>query len=112
MFIGVIIVAIVGNAAEHASALMMVYKNKMNVAVEIAVGSTLQVAMFVLPILVLLSLFFTTSMPLIFTWPELISMVTAVLLMIMLSVDGDSNWFDGLMLLAVYVIMGIGFYLI
>src|SRR5690606_23853885 len=82
LFIGVIIVAIVGNAAEHASAIIMAYKNKMNVAIEIAVGSTLQVAMFVLPILVILSQFFTTAMPLVFTWPELISMVTAVLLMI------------------------------
>lgn len=112
LFIGIIIVAIVGNAAEHASAVIMAYKNKMDVAVEIAVGSTLQVAMFVLPILVLLSLVFTTSMPLIFTWPELISMVTAVLLMIMLTNDGDSNWFDGLVLLAAYVIMGLGFYFV
>ncbi|WP_106496381.1 calcium/proton exchanger [Lentibacillus sp. Marseille-P4043] len=112
LFIGVIIVAIVGNAAEHASAVMMAYKDKMDTAVEIAVGSTLQVAMFVLPVLVLVSLFFITPMPLIFTWPELISMVTAVLLMIMLSIDGDSNWFDGLILLAAYVIMGIGFYLV
>ncbi|CDQ38733.1 MULTISPECIES: calcium/proton exchanger [Virgibacillus] len=112
LFIGVIIVAIVGNAAEHGSAVIMAYKNKMDVAVEIAVGSTLQVAMFVAPVLVLLSLFFTTSMPLVFTWAELISMVTAVLLMIRISVDGDSNWFEGLVLLAAYVIMGIGFYLL
>lgn len=112
LFIGIIIVAIVGNAAEHASAIIMAYKNKMDVAVEIAVGSTLQVAMFVLPILVLLSLLFPTPMPLVFTWPELISMVTAVLLMITLSNDGDSNWFDGLALLAAYVIMAIGFYFI
>lgn len=112
LFIGVIIVAIVGNAAEHASAIIMAYKNKMNVAIEIAVGSTLQVAMFVLPILVILSQFFTTAMPLVFTWPELISMVTAVLLMIILSSDGDSNWFDGLTLLAAYFIMAIGFYFI
>ncbi|MBT2215311.1 calcium/proton exchanger [Virgibacillus dakarensis] len=112
LFIGVIIVAIVGNAAEHASAVIMAYKNKMEVAVEIAVGSTLQIAMFVAPVLVLLSLFFTTSMPLVFTWAELISMVMAILLMIMISVDGDSNWFDGLVLLAAYFIMGIGFYLL
>ena len=112
LFIGVIIVAIVGNAAEHASEVMMAYKDKMDVAVEIAVGSTLQVAMFVLPILVLLSLLFPTSMPLVFTWPELISMVTAVLLTVTLSNDGDSNWFDGLVLLAAYFIVGIGFYFI
>lgn len=112
LFIGVIIVAIVGNAAEHASAVILAYKNKMDVAVEIAVGSTLQVAMFVAPVLVLLSLIFTTSMPLIFSWPELMAMAAAVFLMIMISIDGDSNWFDGLVLVAAYVIMGIGFYLI
>ncbi|AZV41289.1 calcium/proton exchanger [Peribacillus asahii] len=112
LFIGVIIVAIVGNAAEHASAIIMAYKNKMDIAVEIAVGSTLQIAMFVAPVLVLLSLFFPTYMPLVFTWPELISMVTAVFLMIMISNDGETNWFEGLTLMAAYVIMGIGFYLL
>ena len=112
LFIGIIIVAIVGNAAEHASAVMMAYKNKMDVAVEIAIGSTLQVAMFVAPVLVLLSFLFETSMPLVFTWPELISMVTAVLLMIMITIDGESNWFEGLVLLAAYFIMGVGFYLL
>ncbi|KKE77973.1 calcium/proton exchanger [Oceanobacillus caeni] len=112
LFIGVIIVAIVGNAAEHASAVLMALKNKMDVAVEIAVGSTLQVAMFVAPVLVLVSLLFETSMPLVFTWPELISMVTAVFLTIMISIDGESNWFEGLALLAAYLIMGVGFYLL
>jgi len=112
LFIGVIIVAIVGNAAEHASAIIMAYKNKMDIAVEIAVGSTLQIAMFVAPVLVLLSLLFPIYMPLVFTWPELISMVTAVFLMIMISNDGETNWFEGLTLMAAYVIMGIGFYLL
>ncbi|MCY9162094.1 calcium/proton exchanger [Bacillus atrophaeus] len=112
LFIGVIIVAIVGNAAEHASAIIMAYKNKMDVAVEIAVGSTLQIAMFVAPILVICSLFFPTSMPLVFTLPELVSMVSAVLLMIAISNDGDSNWFEGATLLAAYVIMAIGFFLL
>lgn len=112
LFIGVIIVAIVGNAAEHASAVMMAYKNKMDVAVEIAIGSTLQVAMFVLPVLVIISLFFEQSMPLLFSWQELIAMVSSVLLMVVISNDGESNWFEGLTLLAAYVIMGIGFYLL
>lgn len=112
LFIGVIIVAFVGNAAEHASAVLMAYKNKMDAALEIAVGSTLQIAMFVGPILVLLSLAFSTSMPLIFIWPELVSMVAAVLLIVILSTDGESNWFDGLALLGGYIIMGVGFYLI
>ncbi|MCM3726290.1 calcium/proton exchanger [Neobacillus cucumis] len=112
LFIGVIIVAIVGNAAEHASAVLMAYKNKMDISVEIAIGSTLQVAMFVLPVLVLISLLFETSMPLIFSWQELIAMVSSVLLMVVISNDGESNWFEGLTLLAAYVIMGIGFFLL
>ncbi|AKE22627.1 MULTISPECIES: calcium/proton exchanger [unclassified Bacillus (in: firmicutes)] len=112
LFIGVIIVAIVGNAAEHASAIIMAFKNKMDIAVEIAVGSTLQIAMFVAPVLVLCSIFFPTSMPLVFTLPELVAMVSAVLLMIAISNDGDSNWFEGATLLAAYVIMAIGFFLL
>ncbi|TYR79201.1 calcium/proton exchanger [Priestia megaterium] len=112
LFIGVIIVAIVGNAAEHASAIIMAAKNKMGVAVEIAVGSTLQVAMFVAPVLVLISLLFEIQMPLVFTWPELVSMITAVFVTVAISNDGDTNWFEGAILLGAYVIMGMGFYLI
>lgn len=112
LFIGIIIVAIVGNAAEHASAVLMAIKNKMDVAVEIAIGSTLQVAMFVAPVLVLLSHFFPTSMPLVFSWPELIAMASSVLLMVVISNDGETNWFEGLTLLAAYFIMGIGFFLL
>lgn len=112
LFIGVIIVAIVGNVAEHASAIIMAYKNKVDIAVEIAIGSTLQIAMFVAPVLVLLSMFFTIKMPLVFTVPELISMITAVFLTIAISNDGDTNWFEGGTLLVAYFIMGIGFYLL
>ncbi|MET1032703.1 calcium/proton exchanger [Domibacillus tundrae] len=112
LFIGVIIVAIVGNAAEHVSAILMAMKNKMDIAVEIAIGSTLQVAMFVAPVLVLISLLYPTPMPLVFTIPELVSMVTAVFLAISISNDGETNWFEGLTLLAAYFIMGIGFYLL
>lgn len=112
LFIGVIIVAIVGNAAEHASALIMAMKNKMDVAIEIAIGSTLQVAMFVAPVLVLVSLFMPVQMPLVFTVPELVAMITAVFLSINAMNDGESNWFEGLTLLAAYLIMGIGFYLL
>ena len=90
----------------------MAYKNKMDVAVEIAVGSTLQVAMFVAPVLVLVSLFFPISMPLVFTTPEIVAMVTAVLLTVVIANDGESNWFEGSTLLAAYLIMGIGFYLL
>jgi len=112
LFIGVIIVAIVGNAAEHASAIMMAYKNRMDVTVEIAIGSTLQIAMFVAPILVIVSWAFATFMPLVFPVTELIAMVLAVLLTISITSDGDTNWFEGAMLLAAYIIMGFGFFLL
>lgn len=112
LFIGVIIVAIVGNAAEHSSAITMAMKNKMDVSVEIAIGSTLQVAMFVAPVLVLISLMMPQAMPLVFTWPELIAMITATLLVVNICHDGESNWFEGLTLFAAYVIMGIGFFLL
>ncbi|MFC7393870.1 calcium/proton exchanger [Scopulibacillus cellulosilyticus] len=112
IFIGVIIVAIVGNAAEHASAVMMAFKNRIGVTVEIAIGSTLQIAMFVAPILVLLSLAFTNFLPLVFPVTDLVAMVLSVLLTISITTDGDTNWFEGALLLASYVIMGFGFYLL
>ncbi|HET7522033.1 MAG TPA: calcium/proton exchanger [Bacillales bacterium] len=112
VFIGVIIVAIVGNAAEHASAIIMAYKNRMGVAQEIAIGSTLQIAMFVAPLLVLISLLFEQPMPLLFTVPELVSMVLGVLLTVIIINDADTNWFEGATLMAAYLIMGIGFYML
>jgi len=112
LFIGIIIVAIVGNAAEHASAVMMALKNRMDITVEISVGSTLQIAMFVAPVLVLVSWGFPTFMPLVFPLTELIAMSLATLLIISITSDGDTNWFEGAMLLAAYVIMGFGFYLL
>jgi Ca2+:H+ antiporter len=112
LFIGVIVVAIVGNAAEHASAIVMAYKNRVGVAVEIAVGSSLQIAMFVAPVLVICSVFLGNEMPLVFSMPELVAMITSVFLTISIMNDGDTNWFEGLTLLAAYFIMGIGFYLL
>lgn len=112
LFIGIIIVAIVGNAAEHASAVLMAVKNRIDVAVEISVGSTLQIAMFVAPVLVLISWGFSTFMPLVFPITEMIAMSLATLLTISITADGDTNWFEGAMLLAAYVIMGFGFYLL
>lgn len=112
IFIGVIVVAIVGNAAEHASAVVMAYKNKADVSVEIAVGSTLQISMFVAPVLILISLLFGKGMPIEFSIPELIAMITSVALANKVMTDGDTNWLEGAMLLAAYVIMAIGFYLL
>lgn len=110
VFIGVIIVAIIGNAAEHSSAILMAMRNKMDVALEIAVGSSLQIAMFVTPLLVFASLAFGNPMSLVFSWPELGAMVLSVLLINFLAQDGESNWLEGAMALGAYLIIGIGFY--
>ncbi|ASS74846.1 calcium/proton exchanger [Tumebacillus algifaecis] len=110
VFIGVIIVAIIGNAAEHSSAVLMAWRNKMDLALEIAVGSSLQIAMFVTPVLVFLSLLLGNPMSLVFTWPELAAMVLSVFLINFLAQDGESNWLEGAMALGAYVIIGIGFY--
>ncbi|MGZ4033086.1 MAG: calcium/proton exchanger, partial [Tumebacillaceae bacterium] len=110
VFIGVIIVAIIGNAAEHSTAIMMAWRNRMDVALEIAVGSSLQIAMFVMPVLVFASLMIGNTMSLVFSWPELAAMTLSVILINFLSGDGESNWLEGAMALGAYVIIGIGFY--
>ncbi|HET7580452.1 MAG TPA: calcium/proton exchanger [Bacillales bacterium] len=112
IFIGIVIVAIISNAGEYVTAIIMAFKKRANVTTEIAVGATLQVAMFVAPVLMLISLFFPKQMPLIFTAPEMISMVLAVLLNVMIMNDGDTNWFEGAILMGAYAIMGFGFYLL
>jgi Ca2+:H+ antiporter len=109
-FIGVIVVAIVGNVAEHWVAVIVAYKNKMNLAVNIAIGSSAQIALFVAPVLVLLSFVFGDHpMPLVFNGLELAAVVVAVLIANRVTVEGRSNWFEGLQLLAVYVIMALAF---
>lgn len=110
MFIGVIVVAIVGNAAEHASAVWMAWKDRMDLSLEIAVGSTLQVAMFIAPVLFFVSVLTGHLMPLLFTWPELASMAAAVLLVVVLMMDGESNWLEGAMAVGAYLVMAVGFY--
>jgi Ca2+:H+ antiporter len=109
-FIGVIVVAIVGNVAEHWVAVIVAYKNKMNLAVNIAIGSSAQIALFVAPVLVLLSFVFGDHpMPLVFNGLELGAVVLAVLIANRVTVEGRSNWFEGLQLLAVYLIMALAF---
>ncbi len=109
-FIGVVVVAVVGNAAEHASAVWMAWKNRMDLSLEIAIGSSLQVAMFIGPILFFASLLLSNPMPLLFSWPELASMFAAVLLVVVLMLDGESNWLEGAMAVGAYVVMAVGFY--
>jgi Ca2+:H+ antiporter len=111
-FIGVIVVAIIGNAAEHSSAVFMAWKNRMDISLEIAVGSSLQIAMFVTPVLVFLSFAVGHPMSFVFAWPEIAAMVLSVFLISYLSLDGESNWLEGAMACGAYAILATGFYLL
>ncbi|MGH2980210.1 MAG: calcium/proton exchanger [Solirubrobacterales bacterium] len=109
-FIGAVVVAIVGNAAEHWVAVLVAAKDKMDLAVNIAVGSSTQIALFVAPVLVLLSFVFGPSpMPLVFNGFELAAIVFAILIADRVTAEGESNWFEGLQLLAVYVVVALAF---
>lgn len=109
-FIGVVIVAIVGNAAEHWVAVMVALKDKMDLAVNIAVGSSAQVALFVAPILVLVSFVLGPHpMALVFNGYEVAAMLLAVVIANFTTQEGESNWFEGLQLLGVYVVLGVVF---
>ena len=109
-FIGAIVVAIVGNAAEHWVAVLVAAKNKMDLAVNIAIGSSTQIALFVAPLLVLLSFVFGDHpMALVFNGFELAAIVLAILIANRVTSEGESNWFEGVQLLAVYVILALAF---
>ena len=110
VFIGVIVVAIIGNAAEHSTAVLVAYKNKMDLAVTIAIGSSIQIALFVAPILVFVSYLFGEPMDLIFTDLEVVSVGISVWILSLIAHDGESNWMEGVQLLAVYLILAVAFY--
>jgi len=112
LFLGAFVVAIVGNAAEHSAAILLAMKNKMGAAIEIAVGSSLQIALFVAPVLVFVSLLFGQTMDLVFTTIELTAIAVSVFIATSISRDGRTNWYEGLLLLFVYVILGIAFFLV
>ncbi len=109
-FLGVIIIPLVGNVAEHVVGVETAYKNKMDLSLAISLGSSMQVAMFVAPVLVFLSLIMGNPMDLIFNPFELASLGAAVLIAALISLDGESNWLEGAQLLAVYVIIAIAFF--
>ena len=110
-FVGVIVVAVVGNAAEHWVAVLVAAKNKMDLAVNISIGSSAQVALFVAPVLVMLSfLFGPHPMALVFNGFELGAMFIAILIASHVTNEGESNWLEGLQLLAVYVVFGLAFF--
>ena len=110
-FVGIILVPIIGNAAEHSTAVMMALKNKMNVAVEIALGSSLQIILFVTPVLILLSLLFK-PMSIVFNTFELAALLFSVLIANRLASDGESNWLEGVQLVAVYLIIAAAFFIL
>ena len=109
-FVGVIIVAVVGNAAEHSTAVQMALKNKMDLALGIAVGSSLQIALFVAPVLVFASYGFSHQLNLEFTMPEIVAVVMAAFVTGQIAGDGESNWLEGVQLLALYAIVAVLFY--
>ena len=110
-FVGIILVPIIGNAAEHSSAIIMAMKNKMNAAVEISLGSSLQIILFVVPVLILLSLLFE-PMSIVFTPFELVAVIASVLIANRVASDGESNWLEGLQLVAVYIMIGAAFFFV
>jgi Ca2+:H+ antiporter len=111
-FLGIILIPIIGNVAEHLVAVQVALRNKMELSIEIAVSSSLQIALFVAPLLVFVSLLLGHPLTLVFNQYELLALGAAVLVAALVSSDGESNWLEGAALLAVYVILGIGFFLL
>ena len=110
VFVGVIVVAIIGNAAEHSSAILMAMRNKMDLSLSIAMGSSLQIALFVAPVLIFASYLFGRPMNLEFTIPEVVAVIASVLIAEQISSDGESNWVEGVQLLSLYAVLAILFY--
>jgi Ca2+:H+ antiporter len=111
VFVGVIVVAVIGNAAEHSTAILVAAKNKMDLAMNIAIGSSIQIALFVAPFLVIASYFIGPGpMDLRFTGFEVLAVAVGVAVVNMVAQDGESNWLEGVLLLAVYLLLGIAFF--
>ncbi|HKO02785.1 MAG TPA: cation transporter, partial [Thermoanaerobaculia bacterium] len=110
IFLGFIVLAIVGNAAEHSTAVMLARKNQMDTALNISMQSSVQIALFVTPLLVFLSYPLGHPMDLIFTPFEILAVVLAVAIFAYLVMDGETNWYEGIQLLAVYAIIAVALY--
>lgn len=111
-FLGIIIIPIVGNVAEHLVSVQVAARNQMDLSVEIAISSSLQVALFVAPLLVFISLFMGHPLTLVFNPFELAALGSGVLVAALVAIDGESNWLEGATLLAVYLILAIAFFLL
>jgi Ca2+:H+ antiporter len=110
LFVGLIVVPIVGNAAEHSSAIFLAAKDKMEISIEIAIGSSTQIALFIAPVLVFLSLAVGEPMDLIFSVIEIAAVAFSAGIVGFIVADGRSNWFEGIQLLAAYIILAISFF--
>lgn len=110
VFLGAVVIAVVGNAAEHAVAIVVARKGKMDLAFQIASGSSAQVALFVAPFLVFAGWFMGKPMDLLFTPFEVAAVVVSVLIVNSITSDGETNWFEGVLLLGVYTILAVAFY--
>ena len=111
VFVGVIVVAIVGNAAEHSTAILMALRKRMDLSLGIAIGSSIQVALFIAPVLVFASYFIAPQpMDLVFTTAEVLAVGLAVYLVGQIVGDGKANWLEGVQLLSLYLLLGIVFY--
>lgn len=111
LFVGVVVIAVIGNAAEHFSAVMMAWRNQMDAAISIALGSSTQIALFVAPVLVFASYVIAPApMNLLFTVFEVVAVGLAVLSISTIAHDGETHWMEGVQLMAVYVILSLGFY--
>ena len=111
-FVGAIVVAIVGNAAEHFTAVLMAKRNRMELAVTIATGSSTQIALFVAPVLVFVSFVFGRPLSLVFNAFEIAGVSLSVAALSVVLLDGESNWFEGIQLMAVYLVLAIVFYFV
>lgn len=112
LFIGVVVIAVVGNAAEHAAAVVFARKDQMDLALNIAVGSSIQIALFVAPLLVFVSILLGHPMTLIFNPFDLVSIAFAVTITAVISLDGQTHWMEGVLLLAAYIVIAMAFYYI
>lgn len=110
-FVGIILIPIIGNAAEHSTAVVMAMKNKMDIAIEIALGSSLQIILLAVPLAVFMSLFFT-PMSIIFNVFELVALIISVVVSSKVASDGESNWLEGALLIAIYIILAVGFFIL
>lgn len=112
LFVGLVVVATVGNAAEHSTAILSARAGRMDLALHIAVGSSAQIALFVAPLLVVLSPFLGAPMSLVFHPLEIAAVIFSVGAVVVVAMDGETNWLEGLMLIGVYAILGVFFYVL